>query len=257
MNPSSGCAYPPVFVVDGHGPQPPMPNPGLVPCWTFPPAVVKRKKKGCDEACVVTVVALILFLILAALGYGTYQILKLQTELRQLRKEMATQQEGPSPQRQTGPQEVEIDKKETRQAAHLIARIEKPPSSLKTLHWEPSHGRAFTSGVEYRDGGLRINETGLYYVYSRVQFQDKRCTLKDSLSHTVFRKREGDKPLVLLEGHRMGFCRSEGKEHQWSSSSQLGAVLELRSQDWVFVNVSHPMQLSYDHNANYFGLYKL
>ncbi|KAJ8388445.1 hypothetical protein AAFF_G00133210 [Aldrovandia affinis] len=245
---------PQVFLVDRGGPQPSMLDPGLMPCWSFPPPVVKRKKRVCEGVCSVIVLVVILFLVLAALGLGTYQILRLQTELAQLRQDMSAQHMSPTLQRQTGLQETDMDKKEIRQAAHLTVRIEKNKPS-RTLRWLPTHGRAYTSGVVYRDGGMQVNETGLYFVYSRLEFLDRDCSQKYSLSHIVFKRREGTKDHVLLEGHREGFCHP--KEHFWSSSSYLGAVLQLSRLDWVFVNVSHPAHLSHNHNTNFFGLTKL
>ncbi|KAG5850013.1 hypothetical protein ANANG_G00077770 [Anguilla anguilla] len=257
MNHGPSHTYPPVFLVDRGGPQPPVMDPRLVPCWSFPPAAVKRKKRGCCEgACAVTVLVLILFVILGALGLGAFRMHRLQAELVQLRQDMIAQCEGPTLQKQIGLQETDVEKKETRLAAHLTGRIEKEKTS-RTLSWEPKHGRAFTSGVDYRDGGIQINETGLYFVYSRVEFMGKHCRAKDSLSHTVFKRREGAKPLVLLEGHREGYCRPAREEGLWSSSSYLGAVFQLTRLDRVFVNVSHPALLSHSHNANYFGLSKL
>ncbi|KAJ8376343.1 hypothetical protein SKAU_G00069230 [Synaphobranchus kaupii] len=243
-----------VFMVDRGGPPPPMMDPGLVPCWSVAPAVVKRKKRGCEGACAATALVLILFLVLGALGFGAFWIQRLQTELAQLRQDMSARFENPTLHRQIGLQETDMEKKETRRAAHLTARIEK---SSKTLSWEPKNGRAFTNGVDYRDGGIQVNETGLYFVYSRVEYLSKHCSLKDSLSHIVFMRRERTKPQVLLEGHREGFCHPIHEESLWSSSSYLGAVFQLTRQDWVFVNVSHPTQLSHSHNANYFGLTKL
>lgn len=86
MNHSPSHPYPQVFLVDRSGPQLPMMDPGLVPCWSFPPAVAKRKKRGWEEACTAAVLVFILFLILGALGLGAFWILRLQTELVQLRK---------------------------------------------------------------------------------------------------------------------------------------------------------------------------
>ncbi|KAJ8277849.1 hypothetical protein GJAV_G00080850 [Gymnothorax javanicus] len=243
-----------VFMVDRGGPRPPMVDPAFVPCWSFPPAVVRRKKSGCERAFAVTVLVLLLLLILAALGLGAVRIHRLQAELAQLRQDMSAPSENPTVQRQIGLQDTGMGKKETRQAAHLIARIENYKGS-RTLSWEPKLGRAFTNGVDYRDRGIQINETGLYFVYSRVEFQGKQCSLTDALSHIIFKSREGSKPLVLLEGHREGFCTSV--KGLWSSSSYLGAVFQLARLDRVFVNVSHPEQLSHNHNANYFGLSKL
>lgn len=125
----------------------------------------------------------------------------------------------------------------------------------KTLKWESRHGRAFTDGILYRDGGLQVNETGLYFVYSRVEFLSKDCKPRDSLAHIVYIKR-GERLLTLMADHREGFCQVGSKE-MWTAGSNLGSMHQLRQYDWVFVNVSQPTQLSFDHQSNYFGLFKL
>ncbi|KAG7487720.1 hypothetical protein MATL_G00026380 [Megalops atlanticus] len=262
MNPSTGHMYPPVYLVDRSGLQSSVTDPGLVPCWSFPPAVVKTKKRSSWGACVLTVLVLVLFLVLAALGLGTYQILKLRSELEQLRQVVNAQNDSPKLQRQISLQEMNTERKETKQAAHLIARFEKDihrKTHWDSLHWDPKNGRAFTSGVVYQDGGIQVNETGLYFVYSRVELLCKHCPPKASFTHTVFKRRrreEKDPPRTLLEGNSVGFCKLQAGS-PCSSSSYLGAVLRLDRLDRVFVNVSHPSLLSEHHNANFFGLFKL
>uniref|UniRef100_A0A4W5NRD7 Fas ligand (TNF superfamily, member 6) n=1 Tax=Hucho hucho TaxID=62062 RepID=A0A4W5NRD7_9TELE len=145
-----------------------------------------------------------------------------------------------------------------RPAAHVIGRIEKYVSQ-NTLRWEPKAGRAFIEGgVVYRDGGLQVNETGLYHIYSRVQFEANHCTPTDALVHSVFVRRLGNlKSLTLMEGHREGYCNLGSHGHVWTSGSYLGSTLKLEKQDWLYVNVSHPAMLSHSHHANFFGLHKI
>lgn len=125
----------------------------------------------------------------------------------------------------------------------------------KTLKWESRHGRAFTDGILYHDGGLQVNETGLYFVYSRVEFRSKDCKPRDSLAHIVYIKR-GERFLTLMANHQEGFCQAGSKE-TWTAGSNLGSMHQLNQNDWVFVNVSQPTQLSFDDQSNYFGLFKL
>lgn len=125
----------------------------------------------------------------------------------------------------------------------------------KTLKWESKHSRAFTDGILYSNGGLQVNETGLYFVYSRVEFLSKNCRKRDSLSHKVYAKRDGN-PVQLMADHREGFCTA-GSTEVWMAGSNLGSVQQLKQNDWVFVNVSQPALLSFNHHSNYFGLFKL
>ncbi|XP_053470304.1 tumor necrosis factor ligand superfamily member 6 [Ictalurus furcatus] len=251
--------YPPVFTVDAAGGFPPQHQaagiePPLVPCWTLPPARVRAKTRGCGGmSSAVCLLIMVLLIVFAVLGLGAYQIMKLQTELLHLKQEIHPQSEGSTPQRLVGHQAEDIMEPKHTPAAHLIGQ--KQDNRLKTLKWESRHGRAFTDGILYRDGGLQVNETGHYFVYSRVEFQLKDCKPRDSLIHTVYIKR-GERLLTLMIDHREGFCQVGSKE--WSTvGSNLGSMHQLMQYDWVFVNVSQPTRLSSDHQSNYFGLFKL
>lgn len=100
-----------------------------------------------------------------------------------------------------------------------------------------------------------MNETGLFFVYSHVEFLFNDCKSRESLSHTVYIKRE-NRPFTLMENYREGFC-NVGRNEMWSAGSNLGSMQHLHKDDWVFVNVSRPDLLSSNHHSNYFGLFKL
>ena len=140
----------------------------------------------------------------------------------------------------------------------LAGRIEKRHSN--TLRWDPRTGRAFTSGgvaYQFEDGALRVNETGLFHVYSRVELIFKDCDQTSSFVHSVFVRREGAPlPMTLMEAHRASFC-SQHPGRPWTTESYLGSALQLQKHDRVFVNVSQPNSVSHAHYANFFGLYKV
>lgn len=121
-------------------------------------------------------------------------------------------------------------------------------------------GRAYTSGgvsYQFEDGALRVNETGIYHVYSRVELVFKGCSSTSSFFHTVYVRRGGrTSPLKLMEAHRAGFCPQHSPD-SWTTDSYLASALPLQSHDRVYVNVSHPTFLSHAHYANFFGLYKI
>ncbi|XP_071342801.1 tumor necrosis factor ligand superfamily member 6 [Trachinotus anak] len=189
--------------------------------------------------CLSMVVLLLFLLVFAALGFEAYQIHKMQTELKQMRQ----------------------DKPETEfnTAQKQIGRIEKVKFP-QTLRWEPKAAQAFVSGgVTYRieDGGLQVNESGLYHIYSRVELIFKECSPTSSFEHSVFLRRVGHTPpLTLMKAHRAGFC-SEQLQHSWTAESYLSSALNLQKYDRVFVNVSRPSFLSHSHYGNFFGLYKV
>ncbi|KAL2089344.1 hypothetical protein ACEWY4_014032 [Coilia grayii] len=267
--------HPQVLMVDGgHGRQahpqqyPPRMDPGLVPCWTFPPAREKRRT-CCSNSSLVTVLVMLLALVFAALGLGAYQIQRLQNQLKGLTEDMNSGSIGIAPQGQIGFREDIKHRPVDRLAAHLTVNTHKP-ANHKTLQWESRHDRAFTEGVLYRDGGLQVNRTSLYFVYSRVEILDNECKRIMNFLHTVFRRREGFTPTTLMEAHKEGFCKQTGKQPNyklapdqgtrqvWTSDSYLGAVLELKERDWIYVNVSHPDLISHGSPAgNYFGLYQI
>ncbi|XP_029542875.1 tumor necrosis factor ligand superfamily member 6-like [Oncorhynchus nerka] len=269
MSGTQGYPYPQVFLVDsGRGPQPSVQPPGMLPCWSFPPAQERVMKRGRGRGCrgvgswsLTMALLFLLLLVFGALGLGTYQIIKLQTQLNGIQQEMNIEIDGRGPEKLVGDlPETDPNRGNTagRPAAHVIGRIEKHVSQ-NTLRWEPKAGRAFTEGgVVYRDGGLQVNETGLYHIYSRVQFEANHCTPTDALVHSVFVRRPGNrKSLTLMEGHREGYCNLGSHGHVWTSGSYLGSTLKLEKQDWLYVNVSHPAMLSHAHHANFFGLHKI
>ncbi|XP_054459264.1 tumor necrosis factor ligand superfamily member 6 [Anoplopoma fimbria] len=262
--------FPKVYLVDGGGggdgsPQHSTKQQNIVPCWTFPPAQERERGRGKSRGWMgvspgLALIVLMLFLLVfVALGFEAYQINCMQAELREMRKVTAVT-EFNGYQKQIG-QEPEMNKEEKkdRPAAHLIGRVEKEQFP-KTLRWESLVGRAFTSGsVEYRfkDGGLQLNESGLYHVYSRVEMIFKDCSPSSSFVHSMFVRRAGRTlPMTLMEANRAGFC-SQQRGHAWTTESYLASALQLEKSDRVFVNVSHPHYLSHAHYANFFGLYKI
>ncbi|XP_051511217.1 tumor necrosis factor ligand superfamily member 6-like isoform X1 [Myxocyprinus asiaticus] len=267
MNGNFDNTSPPVFMVDSGGGYPKQrqyyheqvhgrTDPVLVPCWTFPPARAEDKRRGCGGMNVVItwILALILLLVFAALGLGAYQILRLQSELERLTQKIPTQIQSFVPQRQVGLKPAELDKTKRKVAAHLIGYADQNKSS-RTLKWEVRHGEAFTDGVKYINGGLQVNETGLYFVYSRVEFVASTCNPKDSLTHTVFVKRNSNER-TIMEDHRDGFCLA-GSKQPWTAGSHLGSLQHLKQFDWLFVNVSHPHLLSTNYHHSYFGLFRI
>ncbi|XP_015247745.1 PREDICTED: tumor necrosis factor ligand superfamily member 6-like [Cyprinodon variegatus] len=260
--------YPQVFLVDeGGGQRQPVAPPNLIPCWSFPPVHESMRSRSKSRSCLgvspsLFMVLLMMFLLVfAALGFEAWQILNIQKQLKAPEKvEPKPIQEFGSPLKQIGlyKPETKVEEKKERPAAHVIGRIQKEPS--KTLRWEPKTGQAFVSGgVSYRiqDGGLQVNESGVYEIYSRVELIFKDCGPASSFLHAVFLRREGlTSPQPLMEAHRSGFC-PQHSAHSWTTENYLGAALQLKRLDIVYVNVSHPSFLSHSHYANFFGLYKI
>ncbi|CAL8270816.1 unnamed protein product [Arctogadus glacialis] len=261
--------YPGVFHVDGHQDQecPPVPPPRMAPYWSSPAAHAshRRKSNGClgISHSGVTVLLLLFLLVFTTLGFGAYQIHNLQVDLRLIHKTDRMHSSDTNiltPEKQVGLEKPVLEKveEEVRPAAHVIGRIHSISSPKTHLLWEPKTGRAFTEGgVVYQDGALLVNHTGLHHVYSRVELM-RPCSPTHHFVHSVFVRRAGRAdPLMLMVGNRKDACNDKTKDSVWTSDSYLAAALHLQKQDRVFVNVSHPRDLSHNHYANFFGLYKI
>lgn len=91
MSCNQSYPYPQVFVVDsGGGTGDSVQPPNLIPCWSFPPAQqrMRRKSQGClGVSYSLALILLLLFLLVfAALGFEAYQILHIQKQLKDARK---------------------------------------------------------------------------------------------------------------------------------------------------------------------------
>lgn len=122
------------------------------------------------------------------------------------------------------------------------------------LAWESSYGHAFLSGVRYENKGLVIDESGLYFVYSKVFFRGQDCTNKP-FDHRVFKRNPSYPGIqVLMEDRKMNYCPTK---LMWGKSSYLGAVFNLTSQDSLYVNVSEIKLVNSEESKTFFGLYML
>ncbi|XP_075040149.1 tumor necrosis factor ligand superfamily member 6 [Mixophyes fleayi] len=219
-----------------HPPLPPFPN-------------FKRKQRK-DGTCVyLLIIFLLVLLALAGVGLGTYKIIELQKELNQVKEYSSDGELSPSTEKLIGLNKYP-EKKVGRQAAHVTAK----ESKNMPLVWEDKTGRAFTAGIEYKNRGLVVNETGLHFVYSSIYFRGTDCPNQD-LTHIVYKK-----PLRYPAEMRL----MENKEYQtcnprviWGRHSYLGAVFNLTSYDILYVNVSNVRLISLDETKTFFGLYKL
>ncbi|XP_068095987.1 tumor necrosis factor ligand superfamily member 6 [Hyperolius riggenbachi] len=223
-----------------------------IPMYPPPPFVDFKRKKRKDGTCVYLLIMFLLVLLaLTGVGMGTYKIFLLQKELNHVKEfsnEASSMQSG-SPEKLIG---FPMEKKINRQAAHVTAK----QSENLPLVWDDKTGRAFTSGIRYKERGLVINESGLHFLYSSIYFTDERC-IKDRLElvHVVYKK-----PLrypafmKLMENSEFHSCRSSG---MWGRHSYLGAVFNLTHNDILYVNVSDVKLVSHDETKTFFGLYKL
>ncbi|NWV33758.1 TNFL6 factor, partial [Grantiella picta] len=233
-----GCA-------DGGAPCPPAP---------FPPPVPERRTKPRSNRERRSVGFLVMFLLIlvafTGVGLSMYQIFHLEKELDELRESASTEHIPPALEKLIGESEQSM-KKEVRKAAHLTGN---PTQRDLPLEWEPTSGHAYTSGIQYHNRGLVINETGLYFVYSNILFRGSACD-SHVLSHVVY-KRNPSSPgsLVLMEDKAINYCTGK---RMWARNSYLGALFKLRKMDSLHVNVSKIALVNFEESRTFFGLFKL
>uniref|UniRef100_A0A8C3JKE9 Tumor necrosis factor ligand superfamily member 6 n=1 Tax=Calidris pygmaea TaxID=425635 RepID=A0A8C3JKE9_9CHAR len=237
--------YPQIFWVDGSANTstscPPAP-----PVAPFPPPVPDRRRKPKDKnrerrSTGFLVISLLILLALTGVGLSMFQIFHLEKQLAELR-EVRSGWLG---------QKEQSMKKEARKAAHLTGN---PAQRDLPLEWEPISGHAFTNGIQYRDQGLIINETGLYFVYSNVLFRGSVCS-SQVLSHVVYKKNPSSPgSYVLMEDKTINYCMGE---KTWARKSYLGALFQLRKMDSLYVNVSKIALVNFEESKTFFGLFKL
>uniref|UniRef100_A0A5F5PZ93 Tumor necrosis factor ligand superfamily member 6 n=1 Tax=Equus caballus TaxID=9796 RepID=A0A5F5PZ93_HORSE len=233
-------------------PPPTLPPPPLPPPRPpLPPLPLPPLKKRSDHNTGLCLL-MMFFMVLVALvgvGLGMFQLFHLQKELAELREvrwhvDCYALRCGCHP-------NPPSEKKEPRKVAHLTG---KPNSRSNPLEWEDIYGIALVSGVKYKKGSLVINDTGLYFVYSKVHFRGQSCN-NQPLNHKVYmRNSKYHQDLVLMEGKMMNYCTTG---QMWARSSYLGAVFNLTSADHLYVNVSELSLVSFEESKTFFGLYKL
>ncbi|KAJ7411850.1 Tumor necrosis factor ligand superfamily member 6 [Willisornis vidua] len=252
MQQNLNYVYPQIFWVDGCA-DASTSCPSATPVAPFPPPVPDRRKKpgkkrerrGIDFL----VIYLLLLLALTGVGLSMFQIFHLEKELAELRESADSEHIPPALEKLIG--QKDSMKKEERKAAHLTGS---PSQRNMPLEWEPISGHAYTSGVQYRDRGLIINETGLYFVYSNVLFRGSVCD-GQVLTHVVYKRNPtslGNH--VLMEDKGINYCTGQ---RTWARKSYLGALFSLRKMDSLHVNVSKVALVNFEESKTFFGLFKL
>ncbi|KAF6292827.1 Fas ligand [Rhinolophus ferrumequinum] len=229
---------------------PPPPPPPLPPLPPLPLPPLKKQRDHSAGLCLLVMFFMVL-VALVGLGLGMFQLFHLQKELAELRESTSQRHIASSLEKQIGQPSPPSEKRELRKMAHLTG---KPSTRAIPLEWEDTYGIALVSGVKYKRGGLVINDTGPYFVYSKVNFRGQACN-NQPLSHRVYvRNSRYPKDLVLMEGKMMDYCTAG---RMWARSSYLGAVFNLTSADHLYVNVSALTLVNFEESKTFFGLYKL
>ncbi|NWU51591.1 TNF10 factor, partial [Dromas ardeola] len=126
--------------------------------------------------------------------------------------------------------------------------------------WEDSTIHSHLQNITYRDGRLRVNQAGKYYIYSQIYFRypSDRAGARVSvpqLVQCINWKTSYSQPILLLKGVGTK-CWAPEADYGLHALYQ-GGLFELKAGDELFVSVS---SLAIDYNdaaASYFGAFRL
>lgn len=121
---------------------------------------------------------------------------------------------------------------------------------------------AHIRGVQLRNDRIRVNNSGLYYLYSQVYFLSLyfggNSPGATTLYHYVYRYNviypNGGEELLLKSVRTQ--CWERNKEYD-DYTSFTGGVFRLNVGDEIYVKVSNISQVSQDPKATFFGMFKL
>ncbi|NXK51236.1 TNF10 factor, partial [Chauna torquata] len=126
--------------------------------------------------------------------------------------------------------------------------------------WEDSTIHSHLQNITYRDGRLRVNQAGKYYVYSQIYFRypSDRASTRVSvpqLVQCINWKTSYSQPILLLKGVGTK-CWAPEADYGLHALYQ-GGLFELKAGDELFVSVSS-LAINYnDAAASYFGAFRL
>ncbi|NXO16998.1 CD40L protein, partial [Oriolus oriolus] len=136
-------------------------------------------------------------------------------------------------------------------AVHLAGQQSNKASSV--LEWKETMYGPTNSLISNQEGKLKVEEAGLYYIYSQVSF----CTSEVSLAPFtlyIYLHIPKEEDRLLLRGQKTQSTLNSLCELQ---SIRVGGVFNLREDDMVFVNVTDSTKVKYRHGNTYFGIFKL
>ncbi|NXY22247.1 TNF10 factor, partial [Atrichornis clamosus] len=124
--------------------------------------------------------------------------------------------------------------------------------------WEHGTLHSHVQNMTYRDGRLRVEQPGKYYVYSQIYFRYRSAGARHSgpqLVQCIQWQPSHSQPVLLLKGVGTK-CWAPEADYGLHTLYQ-GGLFELKAGDELFVSVS---SLAIDYNdaaASYFGAFRL
>ncbi|XP_060616891.2 tumor necrosis factor ligand superfamily member 14 [Anolis sagrei] len=234
----TGVGYPSVFVVDA--PQRNVP---------FVPPVSKGRKKWQHAQLLLWIFMLLMLIGLVVQGYF---LLSFRKELTKA----ATQREAEAPTYEKIIQGERPPKEKP--AAHLTLGALVNTAENGALLWEDRKGLAFHQGMGYRDGFLIFNQSGPYYIYSKLFLGDSSClSASQMVIHKICKRTSQYPKEIVLLTNKILTCSLQNTSG-WRRSSFLAGIVHLEENEEVFVTVSHKRMVRVgDDTQSYFGTFMI
>ncbi|XP_008101908.1 tumor necrosis factor ligand superfamily member 14 [Anolis carolinensis] len=234
----TGVGYPSVFVVDA--PQRNVP---------FVPPVPKGRKKWQHAQLLLWVFMLLMLIGLMVQGYF---LLSFRKELTK-----ATTQGGAEAPTYEKIVQGERPPKE-KPAAHLTLGALINTAENGALLWEDKKGLAFLQDMGYKDGVLIFNQSGHYYIYSKLLLGDSRCpSASQMVIHEICKRTSRYPREIVLLTNKILTCNLQNTPG-WRHNSFLAGMVHLEENEEVFVKVSHKQMVRVgDDTRSYFGTFMI
>ncbi|XP_044162390.1 tumor necrosis factor-like [Bufo gargarizans] len=136
-----------------------------------------------------------------------------------------------------------------RAAAHLIGK-----KVHKHIEWQPKSINAFKDGnIKLEKNSLKIEEEGLYFVYTQVVFTGEKCQKNQELSHSVRKKSYSDDESMVILKSSKSVCEVESNS-SWTQPIYQGGIFKLEEGDIISTETSNSEFLDTYHGQVYFGI---
>ncbi|XP_008852903.1 tumor necrosis factor ligand superfamily member 11 [Nannospalax galili] len=158
---------------------------------------------------------------------------------------------------------VKRSKSETRPFAHLTINTTNIPSGSHklSLSWYHDRGWAMISNMTLRNGKLRVNQDGFYYLYANICFRhhetsgDLATEYLQLMVYVVKTSVTIPSSQTLMKGGSTKYWSGNSEFHFYSIN--VGGFFKLRAGEEISIQVSNPSFLDPDQDATYFGAFKV
>ncbi|XP_060105250.1 CD40 ligand [Heteronotia binoei] len=146
-----------------------------------------------------------------------------------------------------------MQKGEKSTASIHLAGFKDSSQPVSVLQWTEALYAPNDDTFSYQDGKLKVARGGRYYIYAQVTFC-MESGLHVPFSVYMYLHLPSEKDQLLLKG-----VRTPGRSNNVCSmqSVHLGRVVKLQQGHTVFINVTDPSKVNYDHGNTYFGMFEI